>query len=37
MLEEDLNLVGYSAIVSCVVPRVSNDNHAFEFRDCLTL
>jgi len=37
MLEEGLNLVGYSAIVSFVTPGFSNDNHAFMFRDRLTL
>jgi hypothetical protein len=37
MLEEDLNLVGYSAIVSYVIPSISNYYHAFRFRDCLTL
>ena len=26
MLEEDLNLVGYSAVVGCVFPSVSKDH-----------
>jgi hypothetical protein len=33
MLEEDLNLVGYSAIVICVVPSDSRDQNAFVFRE----
>jgi hypothetical protein len=37
MLEEDLNLVGYLSIVSCVVPSFSKDHHACEFRDCVAL
>jgi hypothetical protein len=37
MFEEGLNLVDYSAIVSCVVSRVSKDHDAFRYRDCLTL
>ena len=37
MMGEYLNLVEYSAIVSCVVLRFSKDLHACEFRDCLTL
>jgi len=35
MLEEDLNLVGYSAVVSCVVPMFPKDHHVCGFRDCL--
>jgi len=30
-------LVGYSAIISYVIPTVSNDHRACGFRDCLTL
>jgi len=37
VLEEVLNLVGYSAVVICVVPRCSKDHHVCGFRDCLTL
>jgi hypothetical protein len=37
MLEEDLNLVGSSDIVSCVVPTISKDHNAFKSMDCLTL
>jgi len=33
VLEEDLNLVGYSAIASYVIPRISNDHCAFGFRE----
>jgi hypothetical protein len=35
MLEENLNLVGYSAIVSSVVSRLSKEHHICGFRDCL--
>jgi hypothetical protein len=37
MLDEDLNLVGYSAVVIYVVTSGSRDPNAFVFRDCLTL
>ena len=37
MLDEDLKLVGYSAVVGCVFPSVSKDHKAFLFRDCQTL
>jgi len=37
MLAEDLNLVGYSAIVGCVGPSYSRDQNAFMLRDYLTL
>ncbi len=37
MLEGDLNLVGYSAVVGCAVTGVSKDHNAFVFRDCQTL
>jgi hypothetical protein len=33
MFEENLNLVGYFAIVSCAVPRFPNYNYAFVFRE----
>ena len=37
MLEEDLKLVGYSAVVGCVFPSVSRDQKTFVFRYCQTL